>query len=119
MKKSTLVLSTLNLLVAVCLLAFVWSARSLAVAEGRDSYDFGDSADFFVMLWPTLVVCWVADVIWASVAVVALIKRRGAESAIACLIVLAVWTAVVATARQLALLPPSEAAPASTGEPQH
>lgn len=102
MKKSTLILSTLNLFGTICLLAFVWSARDVAVAEGRDSYDFGDSASFFVMVGPALVVCLVADVIWASVAVVTLVKRRGAEPAIACLIVLAAWMAVFATAGRLA-----------------
>ncbi|MBC7663108.1 MAG: hypothetical protein H7276_04795 [Caulobacter sp.] len=114
MKKGTLILSALNLLAASCLVAFVLSARDMAVAEGRDSYDFGDSASFFVMVAPALVLCLVADAIWAGVALVALAKRRDSESAIACVVVLVGWTVVFAASRQWAQLPSGEAAGAST-----
>ena len=112
MKKSTLVLSILNLLGAVCLAVFVFGARDLAVTEGRDSYDFGDSAGFLLLVVPALVLCLVADVVWLVVAVVALVKRRGTESAIACVIVLTVWTVVLAAARGWAQLPSIPAAQA-------
>ena len=110
MKKSTIIVLLVNLLGAVWLLGFAASTRDLAIAEERDFYDFGDSADFLVMVAPILVLCFVVNVVWTGSTLVAPARRRGARSAIVCAIVLALWPAVFAATKVLASLPVNLAA---------
>lgn len=105
MKKSTVIVPLINLLGAIWLLGFVASARDLAIAEERDFYDFGDSADFLVMVAPVLMLCFVVNVVCAGSTLVALARRRGIRSAIVCAIVLALWPAVFAATKVLVRLP--------------
>ena len=110
MKKSTIIVPLIDLLGAIWLLGFVASTRALAIAEERDFYDFGDSADFLVMIAPVLVLCFVVNVVWTGSTLVALARRRGVRSAIVCAIVLALWPAVFAATKVLASLPVNLAA---------
>jgi site-specific recombinase len=105
MKKSTVTFLGLNVLTMLWFLGFVLQARSLALAEERDAYDVGDSLAFLLYVAPALLLCVIADMIWAGIALLAAVRRRGFQQAVACAIVLATWLVVLFTARALAGLP--------------
>ena len=89
----------------LCLLGFVSSARDLALIEERDAYDFGDSIGFLLLVGPAILLCVIADIIWAVTALLAIVRRRGYQEAVACAVVLALWLAVFLAARGLASFP--------------
>jgi hypothetical protein len=108
MKKSTVAFSALNLLGMICLVFWVLSARHLAVMEGRDSYDFGDSLGFLMFVIPVLFLCLVANIVWLAMAAVEIYRRRNYRSAAACMMMVLLWIAIVQVNRKLADLPSSQ-----------
>ena len=59
--------------------------------EQRDYYDFGDSITFILTAVPVFLVCLLLDVVWSGMALVAFIRRRDYQPAVACLVVAVVW----------------------------
>jgi hypothetical protein len=111
MKKSTIVFSAVNAIGMLICLAFVTGAYRQAVTEQRDSYDFGDSLNFFLFVQPVLGVCLLLNIVWGVMALVAVVRGRGYRSALACVVVVALWAAVFLLARGIASLPLNPAAP--------
>jgi hypothetical protein len=89
------------------LIGFVWSTKSLALAEERDSYDFGDSAGFLLLVAPVLVLCLVVNAVWAINAMRKVLRREGRQAAVALAVVIALWSAVFMAAGRLSTLPPN------------
>ena len=108
MKKSTVIFSAANLVGMLILVGFVFGARQQAILEERDHYDFGDSLNFSLIIAPVLLLCLVANIIWAIVALVAIFRRRGYQSAVACVIVVALWAAVLPLTKEITSLPPNK-----------
>jgi hypothetical protein len=109
MRKRTVIFPCFNILAMLCLVGFVLSARDLALIEERDAYDFSDSAGFFLIVAPVLLLCVVADIIWAGMALLAIFRRGDFQTLIACVIFLVLWAAVFLATRELASLPPNPA----------
>lgn len=105
MKKSTVILTALNVVAMLCFLGFVPSARELALVEERDSYDFGDSAGFLLFVAPLLLLCMIANVAWAGTALWTAIRRRSYQSALAFALVLALWAITIPVSKEWAQLP--------------
>ena len=91
MKKSTLIFSAINLVGLVFCWLFVAGICELARSEQRDYYDFGDSITFIVTVVPVFLVCLLLDVAWSVMALVAFIRRRDYQPAMACFVVAVVW----------------------------
>ena len=91
MKKSTIIFSAANLVGLVLCWLSVAGICQQARIEQRDFYDFGDSMTFILTALPVFLVCLLLDVIWSGVALVAFIRRRDYQPALACLAVSVVW----------------------------
>jgi len=91
MKKSTIIFSVANLLGIFLCWLFVAGICQQARMEQRADYDFGDSMTFILTAVPVFLVCVLLDVIWSGMALVAFIRRRDYQPAIACLVVAVVW----------------------------
>lgn len=105
MKKSIVILTALNVVAMLCMLAFVASAHDLALVEERDSYDFGDSAGFLLFVAPLLLLCMIANLGWAGTALWTAFKRRSYQSALAFALVLTLWAIAIPVSREWARLP--------------
>jgi hypothetical protein len=110
MKKSSIIFSTANLIGMLICLAFVAGTRQQALMEQRDSYDFGDSLHFIMIVLPVLGVCLLLNIVWGVVALIAVLRRRDYRSALGCLVVAALWAVVIPVARGIASLPLNPAA---------
>src|SRR4051812_28561461 len=109
MKKINILFSGANLLVMLIFVAFVLSARNLAIAEERDFYDFGDGINFSFAILPILLLCLASDVVWVVMALVAMLRRQHYESAVASFSVVVLWAIAIPLTRKMADLPPSKA----------
>ena len=105
MRTLTIIFSAGNVLAMLWLLVFVLHAKSMALAEERDAYDFGDSIGFLLYVGPAILLCAISDIIWAATALLAVVRRRGFREAVACAGVLALWVVVLFAARGLSDLP--------------
>jgi hypothetical protein len=117
MKKSTIIFSAANFVGMIIYLAFVLNARHQAIAEERDYYDVGDSLNYILTVVPVFLVCLVSDIIWGVMALVAIVRRRRYQSALACLIVVASWAIVFPLAKELANLPPNKSNQPTENDP--
>lgn len=111
MKRSTIVFLAANAIGMLICLAFVTGTYRHAVMEQRNSYDFGDSLNFFLFVQPVLGVCLLLNIVWGVMALIPVLQGRGYRSALACVVVVALWAAVFLLARRNASLPLNPAAP--------
>ncbi len=111
MKKSTVVFSAANVVGMLICLAFVTGARQQAIMEQRDSYDFGDSLNFLIIVLPVLGFCLLLNIVWGVLALVGVLRRRDYRSALVCVVVTALWAVVIPVARAVANRPLNPAAP--------
>src|ERR1039457_536716 len=111
MKKSTVVFSAANVVGMLICLAFVTGARQQAIMEQRDSYDFGDSLNFLIIVLPVFGVCLLLNIVWGVLALVGVLRRRDYRSAFVCVVVTALWAVVIPVARGVASRPLNPAAP--------
>jgi hypothetical protein len=88
MKKSTIIFSTANLIGIVLYWLFVGSICQQARAEQRNYYDFGDSLTFILTALPAFLMCFLLNVAWGVMALVAVFRRRDYQSAVALGVVL-------------------------------
>ncbi len=99
MKKSTIIFSAANLLGMVLCWLFVAGICGQAHQEQRDYYDFGDSMSFILTAVPVFLACLLLDVVWSGMALVAFIRRRDYQPAVACLAVAVAWVLVYLSSR--------------------
>jgi hypothetical protein len=119
MNKSTTKYCLINVFGMLCFVGYVWGARHLAITDGRESYDLGDSAGFILVVVPVLLLSIVVNIIWTVVALRAILRNRTYQSAVVLVIVIALWAGVFPVARELAQLPSHQAQqqmPSSTVE---
>jgi len=107
MRSSTIIFFLINLVVMFVYAAFVSGAHQLAVMEGRDYYDFGDSLNFMMFL-PVLLFCLIVNIVWGVMGLVAIVRRRDYHSAVGCVIAVTLWMVVILVAREMAYLSPNE-----------
>ena len=108
MKKSIIVFSALNLLGILFLALYVLGARHQAVMEGRDSYDFGDSFGFLLLVIPVVFLCIVSNIAWGVMAVRDIYRERNYRSVVAFVAVAVLWAASFQVSRMVAELPSSQ-----------
>lgn len=89
----------------------------MANQEGRNSYDFGDSSGFFVFVAPPLLICFIADIIWIVMALLAIFRYRVYQDAVAGLAVFMLWVAVFWGGRELADIPSNFAQQRTASQP--
>ena len=109
MKKSIIVFSALNLLGILCLVLYVLGARHQAVMEGRDSYDFGDSFGFLLLVTPIAFLCIVGNIAWVVMATLDIYRERNYRSVVVFVAVAVLWGVSVQVGRMVAELPSSQA----------
>ena len=67
----------------LCLALYVLGPRHQAVMEGRDSYDFGDSFGFLLLVIPIVFLCIVSNIAWGIMAALDIYRERNYRSVVA------------------------------------
>src|SRR5579859_2570821 len=110
MKTSTIIFCVANVIGMFICLVFVTGAHQQAIMEQRGSYDFGDSLNFIIIVLPALGFCLLLNMVWGIMALIAVFQRRDYRSALACVVVIALWAVVIPVARWIADRPLNPAA---------
>jgi hypothetical protein len=108
MKKITILISVVNLVGMLVYMAFVLSTRQQAVMEERDYYEFGDSLNYILMMYPIFLLCLLSGVVWGITALATILRQRDYKPAVAWAIVAALWAVVIPVAKEMAYLPPNK-----------
>lgn len=100
MKKSIIISSAFNLIGLLLYIHFITRIVAFARMEQRDYYDFGDGLNYILTAVPVFLFCLLLNITWGVKALVAIFKRRDYSSAVACGMVVAVWTTTILIIRK-------------------
>jgi hypothetical protein len=107
MKKSTLILTVINLVGMIVIFLFCVSTANFAKMEQRDYYDFGDSLSMILIALPVLLVCFIVNAFWGIKALIGIFRRRDYRGSAPFAVVVAAWALLYLICMFVTKLPPN------------